>query len=41
MRAFHLETIHFGETNFVEIHKIAGPLWGSAFDFGRWVSNFR
>ncbi len=41
MRAFHLETIHFGVIHFVEIHKIAGPLWGSTYDFGLWVFNFR
>ncbi len=36
MRVFHLETIHFAE-----IHKIAGPGWGSTFDFGFWVFNLR
>ncbi len=29
---FQLETIHFGEIHCVEIHELAGPLWGSTFD---------
>ncbi len=41
MRVFHFETIHFGEIHFEEIPKIAGPLWGSTFDFRLWVFNFR
>ena len=40
MRAFHLETVHFGEIYFAEIDEIADLPWGSTFDFGLWVFNF-
>ena len=32
MKAFHLETIHFGEIHFAVIYKIAGPLFPSTLN---------